>query len=184
MEAVLFPRVRERLYAWSTMPRCDVPSETTDKPREWFDEPDPETGEVGLRFGCTRCGNCCSGPPGFVLFTDAEAEAIATRLGMSVPDFLERFTEDTSRGRSLIDIRTMHGYDCVFLDRSTVPGKGVCSIYEDRPEQCRTWPFWKDMLQSRDNWVRAKATCPGLDSGRRYTPVEIRVVRDGAPPAE
>ncbi|MDQ7013084.1 MAG: YkgJ family cysteine cluster protein [Planctomycetota bacterium] len=166
------------------MPHRDPLSETPDQQREWFDEPDRETGEPGLRFGCTQCGNCCSGPPGFVLFTDTEADAIAARLGMSVPDFLERFTEDTSRGRSLIDIKTIHGYDCVFLDRSTVPGKAVCSIYEDRPEQCRTWPFWKEMLQSRDNWVRAKATCPGLDSGRHYTPVEIRVVRDGAPPGE
>lgn len=166
------------------MPHRDSSSGAPDPPLEWFDQPDRDTGETGLRFGCTQCGNCCSGPPGYVLFTDAEAEAIAGRLGMAVGDFVERFTEETSRGRSLIDIQTASGYDCVFLDRCTVPGKAVCSIYEDRPEQCRTWPFWKDMLRSRDDWVRAKATCPGLDSGKRYSPVEIRVIRDGAPPAD
>ena len=56
----------------------------------------------------------------------------------------------------------------------------MCAIYEDRPAQCKSWPFWREMLRSRDNWVRAKGMCPGLDSGRLFTPVEIRVVRDGS----
>lgn len=148
--------------------------------REWFDRPDPDTGEAGLRFGCTMCGNCCSGPPGFVLFTEAEGRAIAARLGVSYERFLEKFTEDTERGRSIIDVERGRGFDCVFLDRSSVPGKAVCGIYEERPRQCRTWPFWPGMLASRDRWVRAKGMCPGLDSGRLFTPVEIRVIRDGS----
>lgn len=155
----------------------DSSAEPDPSHREWFDEPDPETGEPGLRFGCTLCGNCCSGPPGYVLFTEAEGRAIAARLGLSEATFLERYTEDTHHGRSIIDIETPKGFDCVFLDRTTVPGKAVCSIYEDRPKQCKTWPFWKSLLKSRDSWVRAKATCPGLDTGRHYTPVEIRVIR-------
>jgi len=166
------------------MPPTGPPTDATAEspPREWFDEPDRDTGETGLRFGCTLCGNCCSGPPGYVLFTEEEGRSIATRLGITEAEFLERFTEDTHHGRSIIDIDTRHGYDCVFLDRTTMPGKAVCSIYEDRPEQCRTWPFWNTLLRSRDDWVRAKATCPGLDQGRHYTPVEIRVIRDGAEP--
>ncbi len=147
---------------------------------EWFDRADPDTGEVGLRFGCTMCGNCCSGPPGYVLFTEAEGRAIAGRLGIGYERFLEEFTEETSRGRSIIDVERGRGFDCVFLDRSSVPGKAVCGIYEDRPAQCKSWPFWREMLRSRDNWVRAKGMCPGLDSGRLFTPVEIRVVRDGS----
>lgn len=149
--------------------------------REWFDRPDPDTGEAGLRFGCTMCGNCCSGPPGFVLFTEGEGRRIAARLGIGYQKFLDEFTEMTERGRSIIDVeRGGRGFDCVFLDRSSVPGKAVCGIYEDRPKQCRTWPFWPDMLRSRDKWVRAKGMCPGLDSGRLFTPVEIRVIRDGS----
>jgi len=151
------------------------------QPREWFDRPDPDTGEVGLRFACTMCGNCCSGPPGYVLFTEAEGRRIARRLGVDYGKFLAECTEDTSRGRSIIDIEGRHGFDCVFLDRATVPGKAVCGIYEDRPAQCKTWPFWRGLLLSREDWVRAKRTCPGLDSGRLYTPVQIRVVRDGPP---
>lgn len=148
----------------------------------WYDHPDPDTGEVGLRFECTMCGNCCSGPPGFVLFAEDEGRAIAARLGISRERFLAEYTEATPRGRSLIEKPGAHGLDCVFLDRDAVPGKAVCGIYEDRPSQCKTWPFWPALLASRDDWVRAKRTCPGLDSGRLHTPVEIRVVRARSEP--
>lgn len=147
--------------------------------REWFEGPDPDTGETGLRFGCTMCGNCCSGPPGFVLFAEDEGRAIAARLGIGYEAFLDEFTEETSRGRSIIEVERGRGLDCVFLDRERVPGKAVCGIYEDRPRQCMTWPFWPEMLRSRGDWVRAKGMCPGLDSGRLFTPVEIRVIRGG-----
>lgn len=147
---------------------------------EWFDAPDPDTGEVGLRFGCTQCGNCCSGPPGYVGFTPAEAGAIAARLGLSEEQFLARYTQDTPRGRSIRDDRTDDGWDCVFLDRTSQPGRALCAIYEVRPAQCRSWPFWPELLRSRRDWVRVKARCPGLDRGRLFTPVQIRVIR-GAP---
>jgi Fe-S-cluster containining protein len=146
---------------------------------EWFDRPDRDTGDVGLRFGCTMCGNCCSGPPGFVLFTEAEGRAMAARLGISEEEFLVAYTGDTAHGRSLLEVNGEHGLDCVFLDRTSVPGKAVCGVYEDRPAQCKAWPFWDELLRSRDHWVRAKRGCPGLDSGRLYTPVEIRVIRGG-----
>ncbi len=38
---------------------------------EWFDQPD-ETGQPGLRFACTMCGNCCTGPEGYVLVSDTQ----------------------------------------------------------------------------------------------------------------
>lgn len=149
--------------------------------REWFDRPDPDTGEIGLRFGCTMCGNCCSGPPGVVLFTEAEGRAIADRLGITYERFLADYTEQTPRGRSIIERKGPRGLDCVFLDRGSIPGKAVCGIYEHRPGQCRTWPFWPGLLRSRDDWIRAKATCPGLDQGRLYPPEEIRVSRARTP---
>lgn len=150
--------------------------EAAPKP-EWFDDNSPP----GLRFSCTMCGNCCTGPEGYVLFSHDEGHRLAERLGVSMEDFLRRFTKETSLGRSLSEKRTPHGLDCIFLDREKIPGKAVCGVYEDRPEQCRTWPFWREIIQSRQSWDRAKRTCPGLDRGPLVTPVQIRILRDKVP---
>lgn len=144
---------------------------------EWFDAPDA-AGEPGLRFACTLCGNCCTGPSGFVLVTPAEVAALAARLGVDAADFERRYTRDTIRGRSLTEKQSPAGLDCIFLDREKVPGKAVCGVYEDRPAQCRTWPYWRSNLSSRGSWERAKRTCPGMDTGPRQTPQQIRVLRD------
>src|ERR1043165_1278854 len=125
---------------------------------EWFALPDPEHGRdgTGLRFSCTMCGNCCSGPEGYVLVTDAEIAALARRLGLPEAAFLERYTHKTREGRSLKEKRTEHGLDCIFLDREKVPGKAVCGVYEDRPTQCRTWPFWKDRSEEHTSELQSR----------------------------
>lgn len=145
---------------------------------DWFDDTDPTGAGPGLRFSCTMCGNCCTGPEGYVLFNDAEAKALAARFGISVAEFVERYTKDTVFGRSLAEKRTPHGLDCVFLDREKIPGKAVCGVYEDRPAQCRTWPFWREIISSRANWERTKRTCPGIDQGPLVPPQQIRILRD------
>ena len=151
--------------------------------REWFDEPDPtgktETGERGLRFACTSCGACCTGPSGYVSFTQDEAKAIAGRLGLSLERFMADYTHDTIEGRSLTEAPTEHGHDCVFLDRQSLPGKAICSIYEDRPSQCRTWPFWEINLRSSRHWESASRGCPGMGTGPVFAPGHVRMTRDG-----
>jgi Fe-S-cluster containining protein len=47
--------------------------------------------------------------------------------------------------------------DCLFLDAN-----GRCSIYEDRPEQCRTWPFWPENFTAGRVRECAAKNCPGL----------------------
>ena len=41
--------------------------------RKWYAD--------GLHFECTQCGNCCSGPPGYVWVTKQDIKAIARHLG-------------------------------------------------------------------------------------------------------
>ncbi len=137
---------------------------------EWYED--------GLRFECTLCGACCTGEPGYVRFSDEEGARIAARLGVSFAEFLDRYTVLHPEGRSIGEVKTRQGYDCVFLDRTTIPGKAVCSLYEDRPLQCRTFPFWPEHLKSRAAWERAGRECEGIGRGG-FVPIEqIRIQRD------
>ena len=152
---------------------------------EWFDRTGPRgdardaaDSDQGLRFECTLCGGCCTGPEGFVNFTDAEARAMAEEIGVSHDEFLKTYTRDTPAGPSLTERQTEFGYDCVFLDRRSVPGKAVCGVYNTRPMQCRTWPFWVSNLSSEHAWRAAAAGCPGIDRGQRVIhPTQIRIQR-------
>jgi hypothetical protein len=134
---------------------------------EWYDQ--------GLRFECTMCGACCTGPPGYVSFTREEAKAIAKRLDITLDRFLRDYTHLGPRGASLNEVETEHGFDCVFLDRDAIPGKAVCSIHEVRPKQCRTFPWWPEVLESKRAWERAARTCEGMNQGRLVPIEEIRI---------
>jgi Fe-S-cluster containining protein len=140
----------------------------------------PEWYRDGLRFECTQCGNCCTGGPGAVWFTPSEGRAMAEKLGLDEAAFLERYTRRIGVRRSLIERRTEFGHDCIFLDRSTRPGKAICGLYEARPMQCRTWPFWPENLESATAWteVKERTPCPGMNKGTLHSLVTIRVQRD------
>lgn len=137
----------------------------------------------GLRFECTMCGACCTGAPGFVSFTDDEARRIAAHLEISVDEFIERYTHDThvpGAGRSLNEVETDYGFDCVFLDRVGEPGKAICSLYGARPLQCRTFPWWPEHLGSPRAWQRLSRACEGIGRGPLVSLTQIRIERDRA----
>lgn len=147
--------------------------------KEWYAD--------GLRFSCNQCGNCCSGPPGFVWYDEHEAKAMADELNMSVSEFQKTYTHKV-HGHRTLDERwnpAINGYDCVFLRRDE-QGKALCSIYAVRPQQCRTWPFWPDNLRSETGYMRAGQRCEGMikglqGEGRLYSIEEIRIIRDNTP---
>lgn len=126
----------------------------------------------GLRFACTQCGNCCTGPPGYVFVTRDEVAKIAAFMGRTEatlpPDELRRV------GARLSLTERRNG-DCVFLKHEN--GKRICSIYPVRPLQCRTWPFWDSNLESAGAWRMASLTCPGIDHGKRHEFVQIERIR-------
>ena len=140
--------------------------------RDWYAE--------GLRFSCTQCGNCCTGPQGTVRFTDEEAVSMAAALGIETAEFYKRYAHKVDRRWSLTEHQTAAGYDCVFLDRTSAPGRALCSIYTARPTQCSTWPFWPENLTSKKVWdqVKRRTPCPGMDQGTLVPVEQIRVIRD------
>ena len=146
--------------------------------------PDEPWYAPGLRFRCTMCGNCCSGPAGAVWFSEAEAHTMAAALGIDVPTFRRRHARRLGRRWSLRERTTSHGLDCVFLDRDSSPGRALCSIHPARPAQCRAWPFWPENLASPEEWDRAKrrTPCPGMDRGPLVPLQAIRIQLESLPP--
>ena len=118
----------------------------------------------GLQFRCTQCGNCCSGFPGFVWVNDDELRAIAEHTGKSIGEIRLMHTRLYAGRLSLSEFANG---DCTFFDPKT---RG-CSIYEARPIQCRTWPFWRSNIESPEAWARASEGCPGIGTGD-FVPLE------------
>jgi Fe-S-cluster containining protein len=116
----------------------------------------------GLRFTCTGCGDCCTGAPGYVWVNQQEIDALAARLKISPAEFERRFVRNVGLRRTL---KERKNYDCVFLDAET----RKCTVYEDRPRQCRTWPFWDSNLASPAAWQAACEACPGSGHGKLYS---------------
>lgn len=132
------------------------------KGRPWYLE--------GLCFECQRCGNCCTGVPGYVWVTQAEAQAMAGSLGMKLNAFGTRYLRRVGERLSLVE---KPGGDCVFYE------EGRCRVYTARPSQCRTYPFWPDMLRTPRDWQAEGRSCAGIGKGRRYSAEEIRAILRG-----
>jgi Fe-S-cluster containining protein len=123
----------------------------------------------GLRFECTQCGNCCSGPTtGYVWVDEDEIHRMAVAFGMGddLPAFERKFVRRVGTRKSLVEYSDG---DCIFLDPKT---RG-CMLYDARPRQCRSWPFWDSNLSSPKSWARAATGCPGCNQGRLYSLSEI-----------
>ena len=138
--------------------------------------PDPWYAD-GLAFECTACGKCCLNHGegfSFVYSTFAERKALARHFGVSVAEFEREWCERVE-GQLTFKSR---GEACIFLD-----GKGRCGVYELRPRQCRTFPFWPELLTDRDTWERDVASfCPGAGQVRVHDLDSIRATMKRAGP--
>ncbi len=131
----------------------------------------------GLRFACTRCGNCCSGAPGHVWVGASEIAAIAASLGMPAEEFERRHTRKDGARRSLLE---RPGGDCEFLLRDP-DGRTRCAVHAVRPIQCRTWPFWSSNLHAPRTWTNTGRGCPGINQGAHHPlPVILAALRENA----
>lgn len=124
----------------------------------------------GLRFECTQCGDCCTGEPGYVWVDPPEIEALARRMQMEVGAFERKFVRTVGTRKSLVEYPDG---DCIFLDPET---RG-CTVYEQRPVQCRTWPFWDSTLENQRAWKETCEVCPGSGQGKLYSFEEIEIRR-------
>jgi Fe-S-cluster containining protein len=120
----------------------------------------------GLKFSCSGCGDCCTGAPGFVWVNDDEVETMAERINLSRDDFEDQYTRKIGARRSL---KEFSNGDCVFFDHDS----RKCEVYDLRPRQCRTWPFWDSNLKSPEAWAETCEDCPGSGQGKLFQIEEI-----------
>ena len=121
--------------------------------------------ENGLHFECQGSGKCCTsrGAYGYVYLTLKDRKRFAAHFEVTTSQFKVAFCEKTEGYLHLKNPET----NCRFLD-----GKR-CSVYEARPEQCRTWPFWPENMDAK-GWTQEVAEyCPGIGKGRLHAKEEI-----------
>jgi Fe-S-cluster containining protein len=113
----------------------------------------------GIRFQCQGSGKCCAsrGEYGYVYLTKEDRQRMATHLGLKVRAFISKYCNKTD------GYFHFKGSDensaCLFLKDKQ------CGVYEARPTQCRTWPFWPDVMGAKA-WKRDVVDfCPGINKG-------------------
>ena len=123
---------------------------------------------TSLRFECTRCGRCCIAVGDYHVFLEpGEAESIRNWLGLSTGWFRRRYLSRLEDGERVLS--TQPDGRCVFLGED-----GSCRIYPVRPLQCRTYPFWPEVVESRQAWQREARRCDGINRGREVPAGVIR----------
>lgn len=125
--------------------------------KRWYEK-------TGLQFECQGCGGCCEGPGGYVWINEEEIQNIAQKLEISHEEFCKKYTRIVFNHLALID---NYRGDCIFLKDKR------CQVYEQRPLQCRTFPWWPELICSKKSWDENKYKCPGINKGKVHPAAEI-----------
>jgi Fe-S-cluster containining protein len=101
-----------------------------------------------------------TGDDHYVFMDKPEAERIRRFLQLSQGWFRRHYLKRLEDG----DLVVAAGSDgrCIFLDAD-----GQCRVYSVRPLQCRTYPFWPEIVASAAAWRREARRCEGINQGQR-----------------
>jgi Fe-S-cluster containining protein len=109
-----------------------------------------------LRFACQPgCTRCCD-QQGFVYLTEADVKRAANFVGMRPQAFERQYVYRTRYRRRF---RKPPDKQCPFLEH------GGCAIHPAKPTQCRTFPFWPELVENRAAWNLTGEYCPGIGKG-------------------
>ena len=105
---------------------------------------------------CASCqGRCCTGESGYIYVSKAEIHKIAELLEIEVKEFVETYLFKKMYKYSIKEKKVGESFECIFYDA----GSNGCTIYDARPSQCKTFPFW-DYYKTRVDEL--KLECPGI----------------------
>jgi len=97
---------------------------------------------------CTLCANCCCSLD--VYLVESDAERLAWEVHISIDEIVER-----KAANQVSEWGKFRQKPCIFL-----AGK-LCSVYEHRPETCRTYPqFTPDFRWVLDDVIEGASLCP------------------------
>lgn len=144
--------------------RPDLQSTPPTSPIYYFTRSKGETMKTSEGFdfffdgsACDSCGGrCCIGEPGFTWISPKEIEKLADLLQKPTEEVMDTYIVEAQNRYSLTEKSIGDNlFACIFFDTE----KGACTIYEARPEQCRTFPFWDEYLIVKDDTYY---NCPGI----------------------
>jgi len=106
---------------------------------------------------CATCeGNCCIGESGYIWITKQEIEKLADHLKISIEELGYKYLLKVGYKYSIKEKEiAKNNFACIFFDLE----KKCCSVYEARPSQCRTFPFWEYF---KNNIKELKEECPAI----------------------
>lgn len=106
---------------------------------------------------CNSCaGNCCIGESGYIWINIIEIEALSKHLGLTLDEFREKYLFKVGYKYSIKEVELPNNsFACCFFDLE----KRKCSIYDYRPMQCRTFPFWEYF---KNNEKEVYKECPAI----------------------
>ena len=121
----------------------------------------------GIRFKCQGSSKCCvsRGKYGFVYLSNKDIGRLSAYKKLSKKDFIEFYCDKTDKYTHLKEV--FKNGNCQFLE------KKQCSVYEARPMQCRTWPFWSENLNTKIWNEEILKFCPGIGRGDIISSKEI-----------
>lgn len=105
---------------------------------------------------CAACGGkCCTGESGNIFVSKDEITSIAKALNLDESEFRKSFLRKVGFRLSLKEVPFEGGFACIFFDKD----KRNCAIYENRPAQCRSFPFWEYFKTHKEE---LKKECMGV----------------------
>lgn len=125
-----------------------------------------------MKFECQEScgGKCCTArwdnKSDFIFLTKSDIAKLSNFLGKPVTEFAARGEFTATRFAS--DRVTYQWFlknpedNCRFLKN------GKCSVYEARPTQCKTFPFWPELMVN-SSYAALKDFCPGVGIGETNT---------------
>ena len=107
--------------------------------------------------GCDTCaGNCCIGESGYIWINAQEIKNLALHLNLSIDEVKFRYLNKIGYKYSIKEVELPNNsFACCFFDLE----KRKCSIYDYRPTQCRTFPFWEYF---KNNEKEVYKECPAI----------------------